>query len=240
MKPIIDELQKKGVGLAGQRSRLVITIDGPAGAGKSTTARQLASRLGYAYLDTGALYRAIAWKVHASGVDPSDLDQLKALLTTTHLQLTSHHGTYSVLIDSRDVTEELRTPRITHLASSVAAIAFVRDWLLPIQQDFGAAGDIVAEGRDIGTRVFPKADVKFFLEADLDVRTNRRHLETLQAGQTVQPQDVRHEIASRDERDRSREIAPLLPAPHATIIDTSRLTVEQVVDKMLALIPTQQ
>ena len=239
MSTIIRNRQEKGDGVTGQHRRLIVTIDGPAGVGKSTSAKRLAAQLGYAYLDTGALYRAVAWKVNASGIAPSNVDEIEALLSTTTLQLTSHNRILSVLVDSQEVREELRSLAISQLASSVAAIPRVRDWLLPIQRSFGAQGGVVAEGRDMGTRVFPHAEVKFFLDADLDVRTRRRHRELEPEETNRNWAEVRQHIADRDARDRSREIAPLVPAPEAIEIDTSKLSVDEVVSRMMDIVATR-
>ncbi len=218
---------------------MIVTIDGPAGVGKSTTAKRLAAQLGYAYLDTGALYRAVAWKVKVVGVDPSSVGEIEALLSTTTLQLTSHDQILSILVDSQEVGQELRSLAIGQLASFLAAIPGVRDWLLPIQRDFGTKGGVVAEGRDMGTRVFPYADVKFFLDADLDIRTSRRHQEIAREEKGQNWTEVRQNIADRDARDRSRPVAPLVPAPDAMVIDTSTLSVDEVVDRMLKVIATR-
>jgi cytidylate kinase len=187
-------------------------------------------------LDTGALYRAVAWKVKTAGVDPSSVDEIEALLSSTTLQLISHDQILSVFVDSQEVGQEIRSLAIGAFASSLAAIPVVRDWLLPIQRDFGAKGAVVAEGRDMGTRVFPYADVKFFLDADLDVRTSRRHQEIEREEKGQNWTEVRQNIGDRDARDRSRTVAPLVPASDAMVIDTSTLSVEQVVDRMLKVI----
>ena len=215
---------------------MIVTIDGPAGVGKSTTAKRIASHLGYAYLDTGALYRAVAWKVKTAGVKPSSVGEIEALLSSTTLRVISHDQILSIFVDSKEVGQDLRSLEIGTLASSLAAIPAVRDWLLPIQRDFGAKGGVVAEGRDMGTRVFPYADVKFFLEADLNIRTSRRHQEIEKGEQGQNWTEVRENIADRDARDRSRTVAPLVPASDAMVIDTSTLSVDQVVDRMLKVI----
>jgi cytidylate kinase len=216
-----------------QTRRLVITIDGPAGAGKSTTARALASKLEYIYLDTGALYRAVAWKVKTSETDYSNPAALRNLLQQMDLHVRLEDDTTHTIVDSQDVTSFLRDPEVTRIASTVAAMAEVRDWLLPVQQRFVQSGGIVAEGRDMGTRVFPDADVKFFLKADLDTRTTRRFQESHQAGHGITQEDIRSQIHDRDMRDQSRDIAPLVPAADAVVIDSSSMTVDEVVVTML-------
>ncbi|MBM4123337.1 MAG: (d)CMP kinase [Nitrospira sp.] len=219
-----------------REQRLIVTIDGPAGAGKSTVAKLLALRLGYLYLDTGALYRAVAWKVRQAGVDPSDHEAVATLLPATTVTMEYRPERARVSVDQQDVTEEIRTPDISRLASVVSAIPAVRDWLLPVQRRIGSAGGVVAEGRDLGTRVFPAADVKFFLEADMEVRAARRHRELTAAGHAAPLNETRRDIHTRDTQDRSRDIAPLVPASDASVVDTSVLTAEQVVDRMMAVI----
>jgi cytidylate kinase len=213
-----------------------VTIDGPAGAGKSTVARQLAARLGYLYLDTGALYRAVAWKVRSAGVSPEDGKTVAALLPAMQVSMDQRSDGVRVAVDGRDVTDELRTPEISALASQVSAIPAVREWLLPVQRRVGAAGGVVAEGRDIGTRVFPSADAKFFLDADVNTRAGRRQRDLAGAGRSAPLERTKREIETRDQRDRSRAIAPLVPAEDAEVIDSSSLTVEQVLDRMMGKI----
>lgn len=221
---------------AKQANRLIVAIDGPAGVGKSTAAKSLAARLGYLYLDTGALYRATAWAVIEAGVDPTDGVAVAALLPSLSIEMPLHHGTVTVLVNGRDVTGELRTPGVSAAASVVSAIPAVRAWLLPIQRQIGAGGAVVAEGRDMGTKVFPAADVKFFLEADPNVRAQRRHRELVTAGHSGALEDTSADLASRDTRDRSRAVAPLVPAEDARHIDTSNLSATEVVDQMMAVI----
>jgi cytidylate kinase len=219
-----------------QATRLIVAIDGPAGVGKSTVAKLLASRLGYLYLDTGALYRATAWAIIESGRDPADAAAVAALLPTLSLHMQFHQGIATVFVNDRDVSSELRTPMVSAAASVVSAIPAVRAWLLPIQRQIGQGGAVVAEGRDMGTKVFPSADVKFFLEADPTVRAQRRHRELVAAGHSGVLEETSAELISRDTRDRSRSIAPLAPAEDARFIDTSNLSAADVVDQMMAAI----
>lgn len=218
------------------RRGLVIAIDGPAGAGKSTVAKLLASRLGYLYLDTGALYRAVAWKVKSAGIPPQDHSAIADLLRRTEIHMACACDQVAVYVDGQEISNELRTPAVSSLASLVSAIPAVREWLLPVQRKIGAGGGVVAEGRDIGTAVFPAADMKFFLEADVDVRAKRRHRELVAAGHPVPLEQTKREISGRDNRDRTRDMAPLMPAPDAERIDTSAIPAEEVVRHMLAVI----
>lgn len=217
--------------------RLLITIDGPAGVGKSTVSQALAKRLGYIYLDTGALYRALAWKIQQQQSDPNNAAQIEAILSHTDIGLIPQTDGVAVQVDGSVVEPGvLRTPEISQLASTIAALPQVRAWLLPAQRKLGEACGVVAEGRDMGTRVFPQADVKFFLDADVSVRAMRRHLEFSQKGQQQSLKAVQEEMTARDWRDRTREIAPLCPAEEATIIDTSHQSADQVVDQMMKVI----
>ena len=200
-------------------------------------AKCLATRLGFVYLDTGALYRAIAWKVQQEQLDPSNLAHIQALLARTDLRLKLSKDVLSMWVDGQAIHQEvIRTPGISQLASCIAAIQSVRDWLLPIQRKVVGKVRIIAEGRDMGTRVFPSADVKFFLDAELEVRANRRQRELGQQGKVIDLKTVRNDMAVRDNRDRTRMVDPLRPAPEAIMIDTSRKSVEEVVGHMMQFI----
>jgi CMP/dCMP kinase len=215
---------------------VIIAIDGPAGVGKSTVAKRLAARLGYLYLDTGALYRAVAWKVLQSKIAPADAERVAHLLGHTTLHMQFHNGAMQVFVDGQDVTAFLRTPEVSVSASIVSAIPAVREWLLPVQREIGRHGSVVAEGRDVGTKVFPSAPLKFFLDADASVRAERRHRELVAAGHGGQIEQTHQDLSGRDSRDRSRAVAPLVPAADARHIDTSALNVDEVVEHMMAAV----
>jgi CMP/dCMP kinase len=218
---------------------MIVAIDGPAGVGKSTVAKLLASRLGFLYLDTGALYRAVAWAVLYHGIEPADADAVAALLPKLSLHMQVTNDDVTVVVNGKDVTKDLRTPAVSAAASVVSAVPAVRAWLLPVQRQIGQKGSVVAEGRDIGTKVFPSAPVKFFLEADPTVRAQRRHRELVAAGHGSGIEQTSAELAGRDNRDRSRSAAPLVAADDAHHIDTSCLSAEDVVNRMAPIVTSK-
>lgn len=222
--------------MAGLRRRLVIAIDGPVGAGKSTAARRLAEALGYLYVDSGAMYRALGWKAVQAGIDLRDTASLAALAAATDIRLVAGPAGPRVLVDGRDVTPELRTPRMDEASSIVSTCPEVRERLVALQRAMAKAGGVVMDGRDIGTVVFPEADLKFYLDADLEVRAVRRLQDLRQAGVLADMQAVRSEVARRDERDQGRRTSPLTAAPDAIRIDTTPLDATGVLQRMLAAV----
>jgi CMP/dCMP kinase len=214
---------------------LVITIDGPAGAGKSTVARQLAARLGLSYVDSGATYRAAALKVLESGVSPEDEDKVVAMVSKAEIRFDAQGGRPRVLLDGRDVSGEIRTSDVTLAAAKVSRLPEVRKKLVAIQRSFAHGRGVVMEGRDIGTKVFPSAPLKIFLEADRDVRARRRLEQNHQEGRESTLEDTAYELGRRDQLDAERKISPLIAAADAVEIDSTGLTADQVVDKILDL-----
>ncbi|HET9885948.1 MAG TPA: (d)CMP kinase [bacterium] len=215
---------------------VVIAIDGPAGSGKSTTARRVAEQLGFLYLDTGAMYRALTAKAIASGIDPEDEAAIGELARTIQMEMGGERGVPRVIVDGRDVTAMLRSPEISRRVSYVARVPEARRRLVAIQRAIAQQRDIVIEGRDIGTVVFPDATVKIYLDASLDERVRRRLLDLERQGERVDPEELRREIALRDEIDSDRSDSPLRRAEGAAVLDTTGLTIEEQVGKVVDLV----
>jgi cytidylate kinase len=213
----------------------VITIDGPAGAGKSTISRKLAELLSFIYLETGSLYRAVAFQLIRQ-VFSGNEKQIECLCRDLKVSLIHREGQLHVLVDEENVTEKLRTEEIGLLASRVSAIPVVRETLLSVQRDIAKSGGVVAEGRDMGTIVFPDAEIKFFLDASVKERAERRHRELLGRGEHTCLRNVESDIILRDRQDRERSIAPLRPSHDAVVIDSTDKTISQVVDIMMGII----
>lgn len=209
--------------------KLLITIDGPAGAGKTTVSKMLAGTLNYRYLDTGALYRAVAYAIGQQGVAVDDEQGVADVCANLEIRFVDDR----LLLDGTDISDRIRTPEITMLASAVSARPLVRQALFDIQREMGRSGGLVAEGRDMGTVVFPEADLKFFLDASIHQRALRRFAQYGEddGGQSLD--EIEQDIRRRDENDSNRQIAPMRPAVDAIRIDSTRLAARQVVERML-------
>jgi CMP/dCMP kinase len=216
------------------RNRIVIAIDGPAGSGKSTLAGLLARKYHYINIETGAMYRALALKAIESRVSLDGGDRLADLALSSRIELVPRAEGNRVLLDGRDVTEDIRRQEVTDAASKVSVHPLVREWMVERQRELGAAGGVVMEGRDIGTKVFPDAEVKIFLDAAPEVRGSRRFLQ--QPATSAPEGAVLAELRARDERDRTRATSPLIPASDAVRIDSTHLTLDQVLQRASEII----
>lgn len=231
---MVDRMQSVGEKAAPHAKRIVIAIDGPAGSGKSTLAALLARKYGYTNIETGAMYRALAFKAMEQRVPLDDGGRLAALARESQIQLIAQPEGNRVLLDGADVTERLRGTDVTEAASRVSVHPPVREWMVASQRKMGAGGGIVMEGRDIGTKVFRDAEVKIFLDAAPEIRGTRRFLES---PATAAPEAaVLQELQARDQRDRTRADSPLIPAPDAVLIDSTYLTLDQVLARAVELI----
>jgi CMP/dCMP kinase len=219
-----------------KRSRPIIAIDGPVGAGKSVAARELARELGYSYLNTGAMYRAVAVAAREAGIDPDAAnveERLKPLLAGIEIKF---DGEKKIFLNGRDISDKINQPEIGDLASRLSALRNVRERMRELQRAAGADGGVVMEGRDIGTAIFPDAEFKFYLDADVKVRAKRRYEELKRKGSSITEQEVLDQMIERDRRDSGRELAPLKRADDAITIDSSKLSIKQVVAAMKAKI----
>ena len=217
-----------------ERDRIIVAIDGPAGAGKSTVAREMANRLSLLYIDSGAMYRAVAWKALEEGVDPSDDRAVTEVAEAMKIELkTSSDGTM-VFVDGLEITGFIRTPEITDVSSRISTIPRVRAILVGQQQAMGRKTGVVMEGRDIGTVVFPDTPFKFYLDASVGERARRRKIDLEKAGFEVDLDRLEREVADRDERDSTRAASPLMKVDDATVIDTTGMSIEEVIDAIAA------
>jgi cytidylate kinase len=216
--------------------RWIIAIDGPSGAGKSTVAKLLAKRLGYVVLDTGAMYRAVAFRAKQKGLCLEDEESLSQLASSLQVTFLTINGELRVLCDGEDVTESIRSPEMSSLASDISKREGVRSALVRLQREMGRAGGVILEGRDIGTVVFPDADAKFYLDADAEERARRRYEELVQKGVKITFQETLEDVIRRDRSDMTRAISPLRKAKDAVVIDSTHLSVEEVVEKMIQVI----
>jgi cytidylate kinase len=215
---------------------LTIAIDGPAGAGKSTVARRVARELGYTYIDTGAMYRALAWTVHHNGIPTDNIDAIVAVADSLDVRLmpgNTEEFTTRVFVGPDEVTERIRTPAISSLTSPLSAIPGVRARMVEAQRRMGEGGGVVMEGRDIGTVVLPAADLKVFLTATPERRAKRRQMELKERGIAIPFDTLLREIEERDARDSSRDIAPMVAAADARVLDSDPLTADEVVQQII-------
>jgi cytidylate kinase len=216
--------------------RIIVTIDGPAGAGKSTLGRRLAQALGYRYVDSGALYRAVAWQARETGADPADRDALARLLPHFRPQIIAGVQGFQVSVAGREISRELRTPEVTQVSSQVATQPLVRRWVGEVLHQLARNGGVVAEGRDLGSAVFPDAEVKFYLDADLSARAARRQREWREEGGKEGFTGTLKNMADRDNRDQNRQLAPLTIPEGAHYLDTTNLNPDEVIAQCLAKI----
>lgn len=212
----------------------VVAIDGPAGAGKSTVSKLAAKAMDLLYIDTGAMYRAVAWKALQSQEEITDQVILRAL-QGIKIRLAYHDGVTQVFVDGQDVTAEIRTPEVSRIVSQVAALGPVRERMVELQREMAAEGGVLMDGRDIGTHVLPQADVKIFLTASIEERAKRRCRELRQKGYAVELSDIEKDIAARDHADSTRKISPLIQAEDAVLLDTTHLSIDEVVQKILEI-----
>ena len=214
--------------------KIVVAIDGPAGAGKSTVSQMAAKKLGFTYIDTGAMYRAVAWKALQKKVEITD-EVILSVLPDIEITLSYKDGKTKVFVGEREVTEEIRTPEINKIVSKVAALPKVREKLTELQRKMGEKGNVLMDGRDIGTFVFPNAEVKIFLTASVEERARRRYEELKLKGFDVDLKEIEKDIEKRDKLDSERETAPLKQAEDAVLLDTTGLSIDEVVEKIVKL-----
>ena len=210
-----------------------IAIDGPAGAGKSTIARAAARNLGFLYVDTGAMYRAIAFSLIRSGIEPEDEKGIEKVLENMTIRIVYSDGEQQILLDGENVTAFLRDEAVGNMASRSASNPKVREKLLQLQRDLAKENDVIMDGRDIGTFVLPDADVKVYLTASVEERAKRRYLELIEKGQDADMEKIKEDIRTRDTQDMNRSIAPLKQAKDAVVIDSSKLTIPEVMDRIV-------
>lgn len=210
-----------------------IAIDGPAGAGKSTISKKVARELGYVYIDTGAMYRTVGLKAVRCGINTTDADGVSSILSDLDIDIRHEGVEQYIYLDGENVSDKIRTPEISMAASNVSAIPSVRVAMVDMQRKLAANHDVVMDGRDIATFVLPDAEVKIFLTASVEARAKRRYNELVEKGESVTLEDVKQEMIQRDKNDSTREISPLKIADDATVIDTSDLTLEESVEKVI-------
>lgn len=215
---------------------MIIAIDGPAGAGKSTIAKLIAKQLGLVYIDTGAMYRAVGLKAKRNNIACSEQEKIEEMLKNTEVELKNENGATAVYLDGENVSTEIRLPEISRMASDISAVPVVRYAMVEMQRSMANKTDTILDGRDIGTFVLPNADVKIFLTASVEERAERRYKELIARGENVKREDVRSDIEKRDYNDSHRALAPLKKADDATEVDTTGMTIDQVCEKIISLV----
>jgi cytidylate kinase len=215
---------------------MIIAIDGPAGSGKSTVAQLIASRLNFKYIETGSMYRAVAWKAQQAGIDPEDAERISEVARTISIEFQPGTERQKVMVDGEDLTPLLKTEIIGRLAAIVAANRTVREIMVAQQQNMGRNGNVVMDGRDIGTVVFPDADKKFFMVADQKERAQRRHEEIKVKSPEVTFEKIYEQLQQRDFEDENREVSPLVPAEDSIRLDTTKMNIDEVVNHMIEII----
>lgn len=215
---------------------MIIAIDGPAGAGKSTIAKLIAKQLGLVYIDTGAMYRAVGLKAKRNNIACSEQEKIEEMLKNTEVELKNENGATAVYLDGENVSAEIRLPEISRMASDISAVPVVRYAMVEMQRSMANKTDTILDGRDIGTFVLPNADVKIFLTASVEERAERRYKELIARGENVKRKDVRSDIEKRDYNDSHRALAPLKKADDATEVDTTGMTIDQVCEKIISLV----
>ncbi len=223
--------------LGGINKMYSVAIDGPSGAGKSTIARAAAKVLGFIYVDTGALYRAIGYYIVKQGINTKDEHAVSQQLKNIDISLKyDNNGKQQVILNNNDVSEYIRTPEVSMAASNVSAIPKVREFLLDLQRNIAKTNNVIMDGRDIATVILPNADVKIFLTASAEKRAHRRYLELLEKGENITEQEVLEDVKKRDYQDSHREIAPLMPSGTSIIVDTSELTLDESINTIIKIV----
>jgi cytidylate kinase len=219
---------------------MIVAIDGPAGTGKGTIASLISKRLGFTYIDTGAMYRCIALKMLNNNIQLNDMEKIQKLLDETKIEFMNFADKQHVFLDDEDVTEEIRTPRVNDVVSQVSAIVEIRKKLVEMQQKFGEEQNVVMEGRDITTVVFPNADVKIYLTAEPEIRAKRRFDELMAKGVETTYEETLEKINARDKNDMNKPVGALMIAKDATVVDSSNLTIEEVYEKVHEIITDKE
>ncbi len=218
----------------------IVAIDGPAGTGKGTITKLIAEELGLINIDTGAMYRCVALEALRKNIDDTEIEKVEEILKNIEIKFKRENGNIFVFLNGEDVTKEIRTPEVNACVAKFAALKCVRDKMTPLQQEMGKNSDIIMEGRDIGTAIFPKANVKIYLDASAEERANRRYKQNIENGINQSYEDVLESIKQRDILETTRELNPLRKAEDATLVDTTYLTIEEVKEKILEIIKEKQ